>query len=270
METLLYLVRIYDEINTDEKLYMNILNSNIESILGEAGVNQSERQVYLAGYGITQRSAELLATTGMPRPTLMAALKSLQEFGLCKTQRLDGRSLTYTMLPVTNIKSYLGRQARSIDDLMGRIDQIAMTSEGQITTQQAVDQKGLQDFLELALRCKSRQWHIIAPRDNALSHLPTNYLDYFKRVRKERQIQSETLWEPKTSDQQITLADTLMRKPRYVPENIAGTIPSMLLAFDDKLLIIDGTTQPSATLISSGSTTDTFRLLFTMAWRSVR
>lgn len=249
---------------------MNISDNSIDSLLGETGLNQSERQVYLAGYDMTCSSAELLAATDMPRPTLMAALKSLQEFGLCKTQRRDGRSLAYTMLPVANIKAYLGTQVRSLDDLMGRIDQIETDQGQQILTQHAADQKGLQDFLELALRCKSRQWHIIAPRDNALSHLPASYLDYFKRVRKERQIQSETLWESKTSDQQITLADTLMRKPRYVPENIGGIIPSMLLAFDDKLLIIDGTTHPSATLLSSTSTTDTFRLLFTMAWRFAR
>lgn len=249
---------------------MNILDNSIETVLGEAGVNQSECQVYLAGLGETCSSAELLAATGLPRPTLMAALKALREFGLCKTQRRDGRSLTYTMLPVTNIKGYLGAQVRAIDDLMERIDQVSVGQGNHAVTQHADSQQGVQDFLELALRCKSRQWHIMAPRDNALSYMPASYIDYFKRTRKERQIQSETLWESQTSDQQVSLADTLMRKPRYVPENIGGTISSMFLLFDDKLLIIDGTTHPSATLITSATTADTFRLLFTMAWRSVR
>lgn len=249
---------------------MNISDNSIDTLLGEAGISESEREVYLAGLSGKHTSAELLKQTGMPRPTLMAALQSLRSFGLCEAHRRDGRSYIYTMLPLSNLKIHLGQQLRSIDNLMDRLDAVSTQTGSGVSIQTGTDQKALQDFLELALHCKSRQWHIIAPRDNALTHLPASYLSYFKRVRKQRQIQSETLWEPKTSSQQVTLADTLMRKPRYVPESIADTIPSMLLAFDDKLLIIDGTTQPSTTLISSQSTTDTFRLLFTMAWRFAR
>ncbi len=249
---------------------MNILDNIIGNTLGEAGVNQSEVQVYLAGRGITSTSAELLARTDMPRPTVMAALKSLQDFGLCTTQRRDGRSLMYTMLPVSNLKKYLGKQARSLDDLMDRIDTLDGEEQPAVSIQQTTDQKVLQDLLELALRCKSRQWHIIAPHDNALSHLPAAYLTYFKRIRKERQIQSETLWEESSSNQQVALADVLMRKPRYVPKELSKNIPSLLLAFDDKLLVVDGTSQPSAVLISSASSAETVRILFKMAWRSAR
>src|ERR1700741_2283261 len=101
---------------------MNILDNPIEKLLGEAGVNYSEVQVYLAGINTTSTSAELLSLTNMPRPTLMAALQSLQSFGLCKTQRRDGRSLLYTMLPLSNLKQYLGQQARTLDDLMERLN----------------------------------------------------------------------------------------------------------------------------------------------------
>lgn len=246
---------------------MNNLDNSIEIVLGEAGVNQSEVAVYLAGRGKTKSSAELIAATDMPRPTVMAALKSLQQFGLCSTTRRDGRSLVYTMLPAQNIKAYLGQQARSIDDLMNRFDQLDDAPQDRVTISQVDTHALLQDLLEQALRCKSRQWHIIAPHDNALRHLPPAYLSYFKRIRKERQIQSETLWESKIKGQNIALSDVLMRKPRYVPKSISENIPSLLLAFDDKILIIDGTSQPTAVLISSKSTADTFRLLFTMAWR---
>lgn len=248
---------------------MNMPDNTIETLLGEAGVNQSASHVYQAGLNAARSSAQLLAETGMPRPTLMAALHSLRNYGLCEAHRLDGRSLVYTMLPLANLKAHLGQQIRSIDNIIERLNTVRESNTG-VTVQTSTGQQSLQDYLEVALRCKSRKWQIIAPKDNALSHLPTTYLSYFKRVRKERQIQSETLWEAQASDQKIALADILMRKPRYVPQSIRSKIPSMLLAFDDSLLIIDGTTQPSIVLLTGESVVATVGLLFDMAWRFAR
>ena len=246
---------------------MSISDNSIDTLLGEAGLNQSERQAYIAGLAGSSTSAELLHQTGMPRPTLMAALQSLRQYGLCDTRQRDGRSLMYTMLPVTNLKAHLGQKMRSLDSLMDRLDNVDDTNSVGISVQDVTGQAAVQDLLEAALRCKSRQWNIIAPKDNALSYLPVEYLSYFKRVRRERQIQSQTLWESSRSDEQISLYDVLMRKPRYVPSGLQADIPSLMLAYDDSLLILDGTTHPTGVVISAPTVVATFGLLFEMAWR---
>lgn len=248
---------------------MNNQDNTIQTLLTQAGVNESERQVYQAGLTASSSSAELLAKTNMPRPTLMAALQSLREYNLCKSTKRDGRSYAYTMLPISNLKVRLGKQARDIDELIQRLDNVQQQSDS-VDIQTANSQSELESYLELALRCKTRQWQIIAPKDNALLYLPEDYLRYFKKIRKERQIQSQTLWEPVFADQKVSLHDVLMRKPRYIPKTIAKEIPSLMLAFDDTLLIINGTKQPQVVQITNPNITATFRILFEMSWRQSR
>jgi sugar-specific transcriptional regulator TrmB len=262
-------------LSTDNKLYMkesNNLTSLSHPTLGEAGLSASEQAVYLAGlqHG-PATSAQLIAITGMPRPTVMAALRVLIDSTVCDTTRIDGRSLRYSMLPATNLKTSLGKRIRNLDAVMDKLDDLHIGTPDTTSTQEAHGQAAVQDMLELALRCRSRKWQIIAPRANALSFMPAEYTSYFKRVRKERQIESESLWEL-SSKKDIPLMDVLMRKPRYVPEELGRTIPSLMLAFDDSLLILDmdDNKSPSAVLIHNRSMTKTFQIIFEMAWRSVR
>ena len=245
------------------------LDNNINSLLGEAGINESERTVYMAGNATGSTSAELIQKTGMPRPTVLAALKELRNYGLCRSHRRDGRSLLYIMQPVQELKAHLGQKAREIDSLIDRIDATEQESTG-LSVVEAEGQEGLKDLLERALRCKSRQWQIIAPRQNALRFLEPTYISYFKRVRSERQISSQTLWSESMAGQQITLNDVLMRKPRYVPKTIAKEIPTLLLTFDDSLLVIEGSNHPTAALITAPAVVATFRIVFEMAWRSAK
>lgn len=250
---------------------MKELDNNINSLLSQAGLNHSERTVYLAGVASKgQTSRGLIEQTRLPRPTVMAALKSLRQYGLCQTHKRDGRSLTYIMQAPSALKSYLGEQAQSLDTLMTKLDRVDITSKEILEIQEADGQQEVQRLLELALRCKSRKWQIIAPRHNALAYMPKTYTDYFKKVRKERQIESQTLWEAEAKAQNLPLYDLLMRKPRYVPENIGQHIPSLIIAFDDTVLAIEGTPNPSAALIRNKAIVQTFQIVFEMAWRSAR
>jgi len=266
------LTNLYKEssIITDRKLYMNILDNSIDTILAEAGLSLSERHVYLAGNQTGMTSAELITRLKMPRPTLMAALKTLRDVGLCQTRRRDGRSLYYAMQPPRALKPYLAERARSIDVVLDQLDSVDLAAPTNIGVTEVSGQAGVIDLLELALRCKSRHWQIIAPKDNAIAHLPKDYIAYFKKTRSERQIVSESLWEARVAGKKVSLNDVLMRKPRYVPTDIGKQIPSVMLAFDDSLLVIEGTTQPSAVLLQSPAIVETFQLIFAMAWRSVR
>lgn len=69
---------------------------------------------------------------------------------------------------------------------------------------------------------------------------------------------------------ELMLKDVLMRKPRYVPNEIATKIPTLQIVFDDCLLVvgIETTTKiPYALLLQNEAVTTTYRILFEMSWR---
>ncbi len=241
------------------------------TILTKAGLNKSETTVYLAGKQLGDvSSGELIRNVKLPRQTVLSALRGLQEYGLCLFKRRDGRSYIYAMQEISAITSHLGRRIRVVEALIDNIEKLPAEDLNQTTITDGIGSQQLQDHLERALRCSSRQWRIIAPRDNALRYLPANYVNYFKRVRSERQISSQTLWEHTFSDQTISLIDTLMRKPRYIPKNSTKHIPAILLSFDDSLLFISGKEKASSTLITNRDVVATYTIIFDLAWQTCR
>lgn len=250
---------------------MKTLDKKVTTLLKKAGITNAEQQVYHSGrdFGVCS-SADLVRQANLPRATVMAALSKLQQTNLCQATPIDKRSSRYEMLPLSNLKMHFGTQIRELNGLTEVLDDLDVQMQTSRTMYEVHGQKAVQDLLELALRCKSRQWKIISPHDNALRAMPKTYTDYFKQVRTERQIVSETLWESSKKGDSVLPKDLLMRKPRYVPGNLGKNIPSLMLSFDDSLLIIDGTTNPTAVLIDNPSVSNTFNLIFEMAWRSAR
>ena len=242
----------------------NILLSNL-------GLTAGEQKVYIAGLANgTCSSAQLIEACKLPRPSVLAALKALTDYGVCVSSRRDGRSLLYTMLPPKHLAGFIGKKVRQLDALAEQLDTAAVVPTNTSYFREVSGQEAVQDMLELALRCKNRHWQIIAPRKNALSFMPKDYTTYFKKVRTERQIVSQSLWE-QNSAQELFLKDVLMRKPRYVPNEIATKIPTLQLAFDDCLLIISLDAEskvPHAMLLQSDVVVTTYKIIFEMAWRS--
>lgn len=245
---------------------MNQLNK----LLKQAGLSNSEINVYLsADIGEQKTSAEIVKLSKLPRPTVMAALDELERLGLCKTAKRDGRSLFYVMQLPAALQGFIGQKVRDLDNLMENLGELSKPLSD-LHTQEAKGVEAVQGLIDNALFCRSRSWLIIAPKDNALAHMPKNYTEYFKRTRRERQIQSQTLWAEADKQDHLGLYDLIMRKPRYIPKDIAKDVPSLILAFDDSLLIIDGTNQPTAIMITSSAVARTFKLIFELAWRSLR
>jgi len=247
------------------------MDDKIFKLLKQVGLNKSEITVYLAGLQTGKLgSTTLVQVTGLPRVTVQLALKNLVNIGACKAAPQDRRSLVYEMLPPQSLKAYLGDKIQTITTTMDELDRIAInTDDSYIQTQEANGQEAVQKLLEIALHCKQREWRIIAPRKNALAYMPTDYIRYFKQTRKTRQITSKTLWEAEFKDTDINLRDLLMRKPRFIPEK-QGKIPNLLITFDEALLSIEGTKQPTAVLLYASSTVQTFNLLFDIAWQACR
>lgn len=242
--------------------------NTLDNILKKAAVSHSERVVYQAGLGKSYRTADFVQEVKLPRSTITNALKCLQDCGLCEAEPVDEKSFIYTMQPVERLNTFLSQKATNLSSLMDEIAAFEPPSSS-FSTKTAQGQTEVQALLELALHCKTRQWHIIATRNNPIKFMPDNYTGYFKKVRAERQIESLSLWD-ETGKRSLGLHDLLMRKPRYVPKDIVGKIPGLLLAFDGSLLLIVGEGNPSAVLIENKAITDTFRIIFEMAWRFVK
>ncbi len=242
--------------------------NKLHLILDRAGLSDSEKTVYITGRELgTSESSLLVSKTRLPRPTVMTALTGLREIGLCLVTKRDGRSLFYTMQPPQALATHLGAKIRSIESVIDTIQQLPPEAPP-VHAEHKTEQTELIKHLELALQCQSRQWRIIAPKDNALRYLPEPFITHFKATRSRRQIGTQTLWEGAYSKQAISLLDTLMRKPRYLPKSTS--IDSMIISFDASLLLISGKTNPASVLVHGEDMVMTYNTLFDLAWRSCR
>lgn len=251
-------------------MYINKIDKTIDALLETAGLIQSERTMYAAGVRLGRaKSSQLAREVVLPRVTVQLALKGLVEKGICKTYPLNKRSFLYEMLPPAALQPFLRQKIALITTVMDDLSQVDAHAHVQVTVEQAEGQTGVQGLIERALRCRSREWYIIAPHDNALRYMSPEYIRYFKRVRKERSIQSKTLWEAARKSDDIGLRDVLMRKPRYMPSS-TGSIPALVVAFDEYVLTIEGTETPIAVLVHSRSAAQTIMQLFDVAWQARR
>jgi len=242
--------------------------NTLDKLLKKADVSHAERVVYQAGLGRECKTIDFVRELTLPRSTITNALKGLQECGLCKAEPVNKRTFVYTMLPVEQLNTFLSQKASGLSALMDEISGFTMP-RSDLSTTQVEGQDAVQAVLELALHCKTRRWQIIATKHNPIKCMPPEYQRYFKKVRARRQIESTSLWDD-TGKRDVGLHDLLMRKPRYVPKNVAAKIPGLLLAFDDSLLLIEGTNSPSAVLIENRAIAQTFTIIFEMAWRFVK
>lgn len=242
--------------------------NTLDSLLQRAGVSPSERQVYQAGLSKPYKTSELVRQTKLPRSTVTAAIDALESMGLCQAEPLDGKTFVYTMLPVRYLNTYLTQSAHSLHALMEEVGSYNDPSDA-TRSQTATGQVEVQKLLELALRCKSGKWHIIATKDNPVRYMSKDYTAYFKTVRNERQIEAYSLWDT-SGKKTLRLHELMMRKPRFVPKSVGEIIPGFVLLFDDSILMISGKEHPNAYLVQDAAIAETVRMLFEMAWYSVR
>lgn len=242
--------------------------NQLKKLLLAANVSESEQAVYLAGLEGCRLTADFQAKLRLPRSTVTTALRGLQDCSLCIAEPINQRTYSYTMQPIERLNEHLSTKASSLHALMDDIASYQPTTSD-LRTQQVEGQEAVQQLLELALRCKTRKWHIIATKENPIKYMPKNYTEYFKKVRNDRQIESLSLWDS-SNERSLGLHELLMRKPRYIPKNITEKIPGLLLAFDSSLLLIEGKDQPSAVLIESQAISQTYKIIFEMAWRLVK
>ncbi len=247
--------------------------NDVIQFLKRLGLTTTEISLYLNGLKFrTVRVAKLVEMSGIKRTTAYHALDTLIEKGLASQSKQDGR-LQYKMTPPDKLKILLHNKKvqleSQVDTLESLIPQFPLPLVDQETTPEVTNYYGIEGVhvaIDKALYCKERSWRIIAPRSNFFRNSSPEYIEYFKRIRIEREIRAKSLWELPSATSVITEKDQAHRQPRILPEQMRGSFKSSIIIFDCHVLIISSYNKQFATLIKGIESTQTLSVMFDTIW----
>lgn len=238
--------------------------------LREIGLNKSEARLYIAGLELGKSKVRVLMNaTQVKKPNIYHALNGLCTKGLADESK-DGKELSYTMKPPAEIKDFLNsemaryeRTASQLDVVSQYFPQTKVSKNDKAVSRQFIGDEAVKKAIDIALHCEGKHWDIVAPVDNFIAQSDKDYINYFKVTRKQQQITSRSLWESRFSEKDLTLADLISRKPRYLPENYKGKFSGMMILFDKKVLFV-GLGQ--ADMLTSKDIFSVCNMLFDSLW----
>lgn len=251
----------------------NIDKIRLMKALEKVGLTKKESEIYCAGRMHGALSVkEIVAETGIKRPTVYHALETLSGKGLVSVRDgYEGR--LYVMSDPVQIKKVLTRKEEDLKNVGEEIEDLLpvfMTlgdhvKKEKIATMQFSGERGVKVAIDEALYCKSKKWKIIAPRKNFFSErADRTYADYYLQTRKQRKITAQTLWE--VDEGQIKKEVREARKPRILPEQMKGKFTSVMILFDDKALLISSRKNMSAIIIESKEMSNLLSVFFDGLW----
>lgn len=252
------------------------IDNAVRLFLDELGLSDTEQKLYLAGLEYPEASVtKLVRETGVNRTTAYHALGTLQQKALASESKVLGQ-LVYNMTDPSDLSIVLDRKQERIKRQKHHLTEIVDLFPGSATqsTQDTYVEKfvgldAVKNAIEKALYCKSREWEIIAPKDNFFSQVSRDYAQYFMETRKSQKIHARSLWEEGFKPRRgLQVDDLLLRKPRYLPNEYTGKFESVVILFDDKALFISSAKQQSAVLIQSDAIVGTMRVMFEALWAS--
>jgi sugar-specific transcriptional regulator TrmB len=249
------------------------IDNKVADFLDSLGLSGTECKLYLCGLQLNEADVnDLIQETGVNRTTAYHALGTLKQKGLASEVKVQGR-LVYTMTSPDGLEGYLIRKQAALEKQKQQLVEIsnlfpAGSSNKDVTlVERFQGLEGVKSAVEKALYCKSRQWKIIAPKDNFFTQVDGEYARYFIRTRRERNIKARTLWERKPGKPAtLSIKDFLLRQPRYLPTAFNGKFKSIIIIFDNKALFITSAEKQSAILVESEEVTGTLKVLFDGLW----
>ncbi len=250
------------------------IDYKVIEFLESVGLSDTERKLYLSGLQFPEADVNrLVQETGINRTTAYHALGTLKQKGLTSEVKVQGR-LVYTMHDPKRLDKYLDRKSAAIQKQkqeLIQLENLFPMAQPQDTDDMSVEKfeeiEGVKDAVEKALYCRSREWKIIAPKDNFFAQVEKEYASYFLKTREERGIRAKTLWERNSSEPaNLSLRDFMMRRPRYLQPEFSGKFKSVIILFDDKALFITSAEQHSALLLQSDEIIQTLNVLFDGLW----
>lgn len=249
---------------------------DIRTTLSQVGLTGTEAAIYAAGLSHGPLSVqEIVKATSIKRPTVYHALGTLAAKGLV-SERAGMKKGVYVMSAPGTIRGILAAQRDTLDDRLHKLDGLIPLLENlaarkagpghtHITQHDGID--GMKAVLDVAFRCKTKKWDIIAPYRNFLREYDAEYAKRYLRARKFYGITSRTLWEDGMRDgKKLDAEEVRERDPRLMPWAMHGKFKSMLILFDDKIAIFSSFESHSATLITSKELHGMFSAMFEALW----
>lgn len=250
----------------------------IKQWLRRHGLNDTEIAVYTCLLEYPDiKASDIQRQTGLVRSTIYYALAQLKTDGLL-SENMQNNVKTYRCADIQALKRSVEQdiieqkhkleQLDEIEDVFKNFVSKRPSEDSYVARYEGVD--AIKQAIEQALRCNSRQWYIIASRDNFMYHTSKNYQQYYLNERKRRGITAKTLWEPTDDLKTPSVSDVFYRSPRILPENFRGNFKSLVILYDDTVLIVDPYSQKTAHAIHGKASADLLRLVFESIWQMAK
>ncbi len=250
----------------------------INKWLRSYGLNDTEIAVYTCILEHPGRKvSDIQRQTGLVRTTIYYTLSQLKANGLI-SENTQNNVRTYRCADIDalkrNIESTIKTERQKIEQL-DSLKNVFQTLNAKKPQQDSYvaryeGTEAIKQAIEQAMRCDSKQWHIIAARDNFLYHMSKQYQKYYLEERKHRGITAKTLWEPTDNIKTPSVEDVFYRNPRVLPEEFRGAFNSLVILYDNTTLIIDPYNQKTAHAIHNSASTELLRLVFNFIWQNTK
>lgn len=238
------------------------------------GLHETAIEVYLCIANHPHaRTADIQKHTQLVRTSIYYSLADLKSRGLV-SENLQNNIRTYHANDPEALRTDITKAMREQETLLEDLDHVSTMFqstrpvelrpslvsryEGDIAIKQAIN---------LAMRCSSKKWHVIASHDNYLSHTTSQYKKYYVEERVRRNIIAKTLWEPHDGMKTPSVKDTVFRNPKVLPDNFRGTFDSLIIIYDDTVLFVSPYDQKTAHSVQDSATAQTLRMMFAAIWQ---
>lgn len=258
---------------------MSIDTNEIElrALLSSLGLTTSMCDVFIAiAKHPDSKTQDIQRYTQLVRTSIYYSLAQLKSLGLI-SESSQNNIRTYRVHDESHIRQKIQRSIAAEQEKLDQLTTVHGILEAMKTSPAQSSHMSryegvepIKTAIDQALRCTSKKWRIIAPYDNFLRHMPKSYQQHYLNERERRGISARTLWERHTPSSPITLAAILSRSPRYLPDNFSGMFTSIVIIYDDSVLLIDSFEQQTAHIIHNSATAKLFALLFDSFWEQAQ
>ncbi len=246
--------------------------TNIVEHLVEFGLSQKEAEVFVA---LTKKPSstlqELSLALTIKRPTVYHNLLSLITKGLV----LDtGEAVKrYAAVDPGRLKSLLEEEKhrilkleKSLPALLESLGTFRGGNTNEFIVKKFSGKNGIRSLFDAAFRAKSKKWDIIAPYNNYLRDIDSEFGDYYLKARKYHGIHSRTLWESGNSTRKLSTEDIKLRNPRFMPKNMTNKFNTMMILYDTSVAFISYGEDGGGVIVTSKDIYHIVEAMFETIW----
>jgi sugar-specific transcriptional regulator TrmB len=248
----------------------------VKKWLTSYGFNDTEIAVYMCILAHPEiRVSDIQRETGTGRTTIYYTIAQLKSRGLL-SENMQNNVKTYRAADTETLKHAIEtdiavqqdklQQLTSLEPMFDELMSSSLQDSSYVARFEGTGP--IKQAIEQAMRCDSKRWHIIASRDNFLHHCSKKYQQYYLTERKRRGITAKTLWEPTDDFAVHNLEEMFYRNPRKLPDEFRGTFNTLIIMYDQTMLIVDSYDQKTAHAIHNPTSTHFMRMLHEYVWKN--